>query len=65
VNVREVNHQPVALVNTQTPFFIPEHATVPVSRVDQLELWIEATIPRRGPPVQFALLPEKTGSLRH
>jgi hypothetical protein len=61
VNVRDVNHQPVAIVNTQTPFFVPEHAIVPSPRADQIELWIEATLPRKGPPRPIRLATKKDG----
>jgi hypothetical protein len=63
VNVRNVDHQPIALVATKTPFFVPEHATVPMPRVDQVEFWIEATIPRRGPPRPIRLAAKKDGIL--
>jgi uncharacterized membrane-anchored protein len=31
-------------------FFIPEHATDPSRRRNEEELWVEVTVPRRGPP---------------
>jgi hypothetical protein len=63
VNVRLIDAQPVAIVNTQTPFFIPEHAIVPVPRGDALELWIEATLPGKGPPRPIRLAAKKNGVL--
>ena len=38
------------------PFFIPEHAEIPVPRRGE-ELWAEVTVPRQGPPrpIQLAL----------
>ena len=64
VNIREVNGQPVAIVNTQTPLFIPEHANVSVPRAGSgEELWIEATLPRKGPPRPIRLASKKNGVL--
>jgi hypothetical protein len=38
------------------PFFIPEHAAIPVLKAGQ-ELWAEVTVPRKGPPrpIQLAI----------
>jgi len=64
VTVRDNNnHQPIAIVNTHTPFFVPEPAIVPLPRVDQVELWIEATLPRKGPPRPIRLATRKDGVL--
>jgi hypothetical protein len=61
--VRLVDDKAVAIVGTNTPFFIPEHAIVPVPRVDRLELWIEATLPRKGPARPIRLAVKKGGVL--
>jgi hypothetical protein len=64
VNIRLVNNAPVAIVNTQTPFFIPEHANVPTPRaLGGEELWMEATLPRQGPPRPIRLATKKNGAL--
>jgi len=63
VNLRLVDNQLVATVNTQTPFFIPEHANVPMPRATGEELWVEATLPRKGPPRPIRLATKKNGVL--
>jgi len=63
VNVRLVDHKPLAIVNTQTPFFIPEHGNVPTRRAGGEELWIEATLPRKGPPRPIRLATKTNGVL--
>lgn len=44
------------LLSPSVPFFIPEHAEIPVRRSGQ-ELWAEVTVPRKGPPrpIQLAI----------
>jgi len=61
--VRLVDAKPIAIVATNTPFFIPEHAVVPIPRIDHVELWIEATLPRKGPPRPIRLAVKKDGVL--
>jgi hypothetical protein len=51
------------IVLTQTAFFIPEHLPDPSRRHDGEELWIEATIPRKGPPRPIQLGVKKDGVL--
>lgn len=64
VSFRTVENKPVALVNTQTPFFIPEHANVSFPRAGSgEELWIEATLPRKGPPRPIRLATKMNGVL--
>jgi len=63
VNIRLVYDKPLAIVNTQTPFFIPEHANVPMPRATGEELWMEATLPRKGPPRPIRLATKKNGVL--
>jgi len=63
VNLRLVDNHLVATVNTQTPFFIPEHANVPMPRATGEELWVEATLPRKGPPRPIRLATKKNGVL--
>jgi hypothetical protein len=62
-NVRLVRDKPIAIVATNTPFFVPEHAIVPIPRVDHVELWIEATLPHKGPPRPIRLAVKKDGVL--
>lgn len=64
VTTRIVDGKPIALVNTQTPLFIPEHANVTIPRANSgEELWIEATIPRKGPPRPIRVATKKEGVL--
>ena len=64
VNTRVIDRQQVALVNSQSLYFISEHAEFswPQARSGE-ELWIEATIPRSGPPRPIRLATKKNGVL--
>jgi hypothetical protein len=44
-------------------FFIPEHAPDPSRRASGEELWVEATVPRKGPPRPIRLGVKKGGIL--
>lgn len=50
----------VLVVGTNTPFFIPEHLDTGAIR-SSAELWMEATIPRKGPPRPIRLAAKKNG----
>jgi hypothetical protein len=59
--VRPRSGQPsVLVVSTNTPFFIPEHLDTGAIR-SAAELWMEATIPRKGPPRPIRLAAKKNG----
>lgn len=59
--VRQREGQPsVLVVGTNTPFFIPEHLDTGAIRASA-ELWMEATIPRKGPPRPIRLAAKKNG----
>lgn len=59
--VRQRPGQPsVIVVGTTTPFFIPEHLDTGAIR-SSAELWMEATIPRKGPPRPIRLATKKNG----
>jgi hypothetical protein len=64
VSTRLVDGKQVALVNSQSLYFIPEHAEVswPQAR-SGVELWVEATVPRNGPPRPIRLGTKKNGVL--
>jgi hypothetical protein len=49
------------VVSAQTAFFVPEHLPDPSRRAAGEELWIEATIPRKGPPRPIRLGVKKDG----
>jgi hypothetical protein len=53
----------LAIVSSQTAFFLPEHAPDPSRRPAGEELWMEATIPRKGPPRPIRLGVKKNGVL--
>jgi hypothetical protein len=53
----------VANINGETAYFLPEHSTGPILHTSGEELWIEATIPRKGPPRPIRLGIKKDGVL--
>ncbi|PYV48707.1 MAG: hypothetical protein DMG92_12965 [Acidobacteria bacterium] len=63
VNVSRRNHDVVAVINGETAYFLPEHQNGPVLRNRGDELWIEATIPRKGPPRPIRLGIKRDGVL--
>ena len=64
ITTRIVDGKPVALVNSESLYFIPEHAKVawPQANTGE-ELWMEATIPNSGPPRPIRLATKKNGEL--
>jgi len=48
-------------VNEPVAFFIPEHADNPAFRKAGQELWVEVTVPRKGPPRPIRLGVKKNG----
>jgi hypothetical protein len=46
------------------PFFIGEHAADPSLRAAGEELWVEVTVPKKGPPRPLRLGVKKDGALR-
>jgi hypothetical protein len=61
-NVRRQDNNLVAIINSETAYFLPEHNAGPVLHRGE-ELWIEATIPRKGPPRPIRLGVKKDGVL--
>jgi hypothetical protein len=51
------------IVSTRMAYFLPESATDPSRRSAGEELWVEATIPRKGPPRPIRLGIKKDGTL--
>jgi len=62
VSVRQNPNGPTAFVSGETVYFLPEHAANPWQSAKG-ELWIEATIPRKGPPRPIRLGVKKDGVL--
>ena len=64
INARVIDGKQVALVNSQSLYFLPEHAAIswPQAQSGE-ELWIEATIPPSGPPRPIRLATKKNGVL--
>jgi hypothetical protein len=62
-NIRHSGDGLVAVVNGETAYFLPEHSSGPLLRNRSEELWIEATIPRKGPPRPIRLGIKKDGVL--
>jgi len=63
VNVRRDHEGLVAVINGETAYFLPEHSSGPLLHNRGEELWIEATIPRKGPPRPIRLGVKKDGVL--
>ena len=53
----------VATLDQSLAFFIPEHVPDPSVRAPGEELWVEVTLPRRGPPRPIRLAVTKDGVL--
>jgi hypothetical protein len=53
----------VAVLDPPVACFIPEHVDDPSRRAAGEELWVEVTIPRRGPPRPIRLGVKKDGTL--
>jgi hypothetical protein len=62
-NVQKRDNNLVAVINGETAYFLPEHRSGPILRNRGEELWIEATVPRKGPPRPVRLGIKKDGVL--
>jgi hypothetical protein len=62
-NIRRSGDGLVAVVTGETAYFLPEHSSGPLLRNRGEQLWIEATIPRKGPPRPIRLGIKKDGVL--
>jgi len=62
-NVGRRNNDVVAVIWGETAYFLPEHSPGPLLRNRGEELWIEATIPRKGPPRPVRLAIKRDGVL--
>lgn len=51
----------VAVIDQPLAYFIPEHVPDPSIRAPGEELWVEVTLPRRGPPRPIRLGVKKDG----
>ncbi len=61
--LRAVEGVEVADIREPLAFFIPEHAADPSRRQSGEELWVEVTVPRKGPPRPIRLGVKKGGML--
>lgn len=52
-----------AVLFDTVPYFLPEHASDPTSRAPGEELWVEVSVPRKGPPRPIRLGVKKDGVL--
>ena len=52
-----------AILNQTLAYFIPEHGPDPSVRPEGEQLWVEVTVPRRGPPRPIRLGVMKSGVL--
>jgi hypothetical protein len=62
-NVSRRNQDVVAVISGEMAYFLPEHNNGPMLRNRGEELWIEATIPRKGPPRPVRLGIKRDGIL--
>jgi hypothetical protein len=62
-NVSRRNQDVIAVITGEMAYFLPEHKNGPMLRNRGEELWIEATIPRKGPPRPIRLGIKKDGVL--
>ena len=58
-----VTGEGVAVLEQPLAYFIPEHVPDPSVRAQGEELWVEVTLPRRGPPRPIRLGVKKDGVL--
>ncbi len=65
VNLRHQNEKFIATVRGEMVYFLPEHANIPsfFGHPGNGELWVETTIPRKGPPRPIRLGVKKNGAL--
>ena len=50
VRYTKIGDEKVAILSPSVAFFIPEHIPDPSLRGHGEQLWVEATIPKKGPP---------------
>lgn len=55
--------QRIAVIDPPLAYFIPEHVPDPSRRQPGEELWVEVTLPRKGPPRPIRLGVKKDGEL--
>jgi hypothetical protein len=60
---RPRNGVPVVVLAEPVLYFIPEHIPDPSRRAADEELWVEVTLPRKGPPRPIRLGVKKDGAL--
>jgi hypothetical protein len=53
----------VARLQEPVAYFIPEHVPDPSRRAAGEELWVEVTVPKKGPPRPIRLGVKKAGTL--
>jgi len=50
ISLRVINNELFADINEPVAYFIPEHVPDPARREQGEELWVEVTLPKKGPP---------------
>jgi len=63
ISLRVINNELFADINEPVAYFIPEHAKDPSQRQPGEELWVEVTLPKKGPPRPIRLGVKKGGEL--
>ncbi|MGB7621454.1 MAG: hypothetical protein WBN92_03810 [Terriglobia bacterium] len=58
---RKSEDPPLVTLEDPIAFYIPEHALDPSRRLKGEELWVEVTVPRKGPPRPIQLGVKKDG----
>jgi hypothetical protein len=63
VRYTQVSDEKVVVLDESVAFFIPEHVPDPSRRPTGEQLWVEATVPRKGSPRPIRLGVKKDGGL--
>ena len=58
-----VGKETITVLDDSVAFFIPEHVSDPSIRAPGEELWVEVTIPKKGPPRPIRLGVKKGGAI--
>jgi GDYXXLXY protein len=61
VKVSLRGNPPLAILSEPVAYFIPEHVEDPSNRKPREELWVEVTVPAKGPPRPIRLGVKKDG----
>ena len=63
VTFRDLRGTTHTILSENVLYFLPEHANDPTRRLPGQELWVEVTVPRKGPPRPIRLGVKKDGPI--